>query len=333
MVLEPLGIAVLGAYEGVEGRLSGEVLRRSFGEIVPIHPNSGPLPQAGERAMSYLEEAASTAGVVGFSLADVLLVVTTQQVEPIVAAVLGPVLADLCEIVWAYECDVLLLSRRPSRLRIIGDMVLAKTPVPPHRVIGMHRYRVGEKYPFRDAANRIDDPKTTAAVGAALCVQAEGRLRNFTLWTGRLQMRSTARFIGKMDNDGQIRDENVLLHNLDLDGPPAQDVRFTMPFQTLTQLGFRQLPLARWTATPLYVMEFANPDDAQRMELPLMVTVARHEIDPDAADTEALREAFTVDEVKDPSGDSMRPGNVRLRLQTIDDQDGYWRDTGRLVMG
>ena len=47
-------------------------------------------------------------------------------------------------------------------------MVLAKAPVAPHRIIGMHRYRVGDKYPFRDAANRIEDPKTTAAVGAAL---------------------------------------------------------------------------------------------------------------------------------------------------------------------
>ncbi len=319
MVLEPLGIAALRAYEGVEGRATGEVLRSTVDALV-------------QASGAYLEELAADAGAPGFRVAEVELTVMTEQIEPVVRAVLGPVLADLCEVVWAYECDVLLLSGRPSRLRVIGDMVLAKTPVPPHRIIGMHRYRVGEKYPFRDAANRIEDPKTTAAVGAALCVQAEGRLRNFTLRTGKLQMRSTARFIGKMDNNGQIREENVLLRNLDLDGPPAQDVRFTMPFQTLTQLGFRQLPLARWTATPLYVMEFANPDDAQRMELPLMVTVARHEIDPEAADAETLREAFTVDEVKDAAGDLKRPGDVRLRLQTIDDQDGYWRDTGRLVI-
>ncbi len=211
-------------------------------------------------------------------------------------------------------------------------MVLAKAPVAPHRIVGMHRYRVGEKYPFRDAANRIDDPKTTAAVGAALCVQAEGRLRNFMLRTGKLSMRSTARYIGKMDNNGQIREENVVLRNLDLDGPPAQDVAFKIAFQTVTQLGFRQLPIARWTATPLYLMEFANPDDAHRMDLPLTVTIARREIDPDALEAEMQRETFVVDEVTDASGATQRNGDVRLRLQTIDDQDGYWRDIGRLVI-
>ena len=325
-VLEPLGIAILAAYEAVEGRASGEVLRATVGTLLAAELG------ANWRAAEYLEQAATAAGGTGFRVADVALSVGTHQVEPVVASILGPVLADLCEAVWAYDCDALLLSGRPSRLRIVGDMVLAKAPVPPHRIVGMHRYRVGDKYPFRDAANRIDDPKTTVAVGAALCVQAEGRLRNFMLRTGRLTMKSTARYIGRMDNNGQIRAENVLLHNVDLDGPPAQDVSFKVQFQTVTRLGFRQLPIARWTATPLYVMEFANPDDAQRMELPLTVTVARREIDPDTPEAEMQRETFIVDEVSDASGAGLRTSDVRLRLQTIDDQDGYWRDTGRLVI-
>ena len=326
MVLERLGIAVLRAYEGVEGRATGIVLDATVGEVL------GSDLAGSARALDYLEAAAAAAGAAGFRVAAVPLSVGTAAIEPAVSAVLSTVLADLCEVVWAYDCDVLLLSGRPSRLRIVGDMVLGKAPVPPHRIVGMHRYRVGEKYPFRDAANRIDDPKTTAAVGAALCVQAEGRLRNFMLRTGRLAMRSTARYIGKMDNSGQIREENVLLRNLDLDGPPAQDVGFTMDFQTVAMLGFRQLPIARWTATPLYVMEFANPDNANRMELPLRVTVKRSEIDPDAKDAEILRETFVVDGIVDAAGDTKQTSDVRLRLQTTDDPDGYWRDTGRLVI-
>ena len=326
MVLEPLGIAVLGAYEAIEGRAAGEVLGGTVAHVLGDR-----LREAGA-APDYIEQAASAAGAVGFRVGDVVLAITTQQIEPVIASVLGQVLADLCEVVWSYDCDVLLLSGRPSRLRAVGDIVLAKAPVPPHRIIGMHRYRVGEKYPFRDAANRIDDPKTTVAVGAALCVQAEGRLRNFMMQTGKLSMRSTARYIGKMDNSGQIRTENVLLSNLDLDGPPADDTSFKVPFRTVSHLGFRQLPIERWTATPLYVMEFANPDDAQRLELPLTVTVGRRSIDPDEAEAEKERETFTVEEVQDASGATQRNDAVRLRLQTIDDQDGYWRDTGRLKL-
>ena len=323
MVLEPAGLAVLRAYEQIEGRQSGEVLRASIGDIL------GADLAGAARALRYLEAAAENAGARGFRMQDVVVAADTRRIEPVIISVLGPMLADLCEVVWCYDCDVLLLSGRPSRLRAVTDIVLAKTPVPPHRIIGMHRYRVGDKYPFRDAANRIDDPKTTAAVGAALSVLAEGRLRNFTLRTRALAMRSTARIIGRMDNNGQIRAANELLTNLDLDGPPAQDVTFTVQFQNTTQIGFRQLPIERWAATPLYLMEFTNPENAQSFDLPLRVTVRRQEGDSENEDP-ALRETFRVEEIEDASGDRQPERVVRLRLQTIDDQDGYWRDTGRL---
>ncbi len=327
MVMEPLGIAVLGAYEQLQGRRGGVLIHDTVAGVL----GEVPVTRA-ERAIAYLEAAAQAAGATGFKVGAVMLDVQSRQVEPVIAAVLAPMLADLCEVVWQYDCDVLLLSGRPSRLRMVNDIVLAKTPVPPHRIIGMHQYRVGEKYPFRDAANRIDDPKTTVAVGAALCVQAEGRLRNFLLRASKLSMRSTARYIGKMDINGQIREESVLLSNLDLDGEAANDVGFSMAFQTVTQLGFRQLPLARWTATPLYVMEFSNPDTAARMALPLKVTVRRADIDPDSELDQAGRETFKVEAVEDATGASNHPNDVRLRLQTMDDGDGYWRDTGRLAI-
>ncbi|MDR3519061.1 MAG: virulence factor SrfB [Azospirillaceae bacterium] len=322
-VLEPIGIALLAAYERIEGRQTGEALRATVGQILGVDQ------VAVARALGYIEAAARDAGATGFAMTDVEIVADTRQIEPVVTAVLGPMLADLCEVVWTYDCDALLLSGRPSRLRVITDIVLSKSPVPPHRVISMNRYRVGDKYPFRDAGNRIDDPKTTVVVGAALSVLAEGRLRNFTLRTRALTLRSTARVIGRADNNGQIRKVNELLGNLDLDGPPAPDVVFTMPFETTTQIAFRQLPLERWPATPLYVMEFANPENAQRFELPLKVTVRRKEADSENEDP-ALRETFQVEEVEDASGDRQPERVVRLRLQTIDDQDGYWRDTGRL---
>ena len=333
-VLEPIGLAVLHAYENVEDRTAGEILRCRIGEKIDTNSVA--------RALAYFDEAVAAAGVEGFHVADIEIVGDTRRIEPVVSSVLGPVLADLCEVVWAYDCDVLLLSGRPSRLRVVTDIVLAKAPVPTQRVIGMHRYRVGERYPFRDAANRIRDPKTTAAVGAALSVQAEGRLRNFTLRTRSLSMRSTARIIGKMFNDGQIADANVLLTDLDLDTPPTEDSGFVLDFQSVTMIGFRQLPLERWTATPLYIMEFANPDNARSFDLPLKVKVRRErpkgparggpnrEVeDPDFEQ----RETFVIDEVADRDGAPQPNAVVRLRLQTTDTQEGYWRDTGRLSFG
>jgi hypothetical protein len=329
-VLEPAGLAIIHAYEQVSGRTTGEVLRKSIGAIV------GQARPEALRAIEFFEAEAGKAGARDFRVADTVIVAESNRIEALTRAVLGPVLADLCEAVWSLDCDVLLLSGRPSRMRVVADIVDAKAPVPVHNIIRMHRYRVGNAYPFRDAQNRIDDPKTTAAVGAALSVQAEGRLHNFLLRTRDLRLRSTARFIGKMANDGQIRDENVLLENLDLDGPAREDTRFTIPFQAITQLGFRQLPLARWTATPLYVMEFAVPDNAPMLPLPLRVTVERRQLPagggPGGNDAE-LHEMFQISEILDAQGDPVKPNVVTLRLQTMGSQEGYWRDTGRLAIG
>jgi hypothetical protein len=327
-VLEPVGLAVLSAYERLE-RGAEETIRTTIGNI--LSDQEVPL----DRLARHLEQAAFAAGAPAFRVAEVEIAVDTRRLETVIQSVLGRVLGDLCEVVWHYDCDVLLLSGRPSRLRAVSDIVLAKLPVPPHRIVGMHHYRVGDCYPFRDASNRIDDPKTTAAVGAMLCVQAEGRLRNFMLRASEFSMRSTVRIIGRMDNDGQIRDENILLPDADLDGPARRDA-FTVRFQAATQLGFRQLPIARWTATPLYMMEFANPDTAPRFALPLRVTVRRAEEEPDAPDAaraEAAREQFRVEEIEDATGARLSDRDVALRLQTIDDQAGYWRDTGRIALG
>lgn len=319
-VLEPLGTAVLSAYE----RAPDETIGRTIADII------GEAAQT-ERAFGYLERAAAVAGASGFQLGDVTISVAGRQVATLVKSVLDPVLADLCEVVWHYGCDVLLLSGRPSRLAAVMDTVVAKMPVPAHRVIGMHRYRVGSQYPFRDASNRIEDPKTTAVVGAALCVQAEGRLRNFVLRTRDLKMRSTARYLGKMSNDGQIRRENVLL-DVDLDGPVQDDVGFEVQLSTTTMIGFRQLEAERWSATPLYVMEFADPANAKKLDLPLKVRVRRRER-VDDNDDPTLHEDFRHDEVEDAAGMRQHERVVRLRLQTMMDQDGYWRDTGRLSVG
>jgi len=97
-------------------------------------------------------------------------------------------------------------------------------------------------------------------------------------------------------------------------------------------IGFRQLPIARWTATPLYMMEFTNPDTVHRLALPLKVTVQRRREDPDSARYEAAREQFQVEDIEDATGSRLSNRDVTLRLQTMDDQEGYWRDTGRISM-
>jgi hypothetical protein len=170
-----------------------------------------------------------------------------------------------------------------------------------------------------------------------LCALAEGRLEGFLLRTSRLGMRSTARFLGRMELSGQILRRNVLVQERDRaleagGGTAPRDVEFTMQFRAPVFLGFRQLDLERWPATRLYALEYANPDSVPRLKLPLTLTVRRAEIDPEAADAEVKRETFEVAEVVDAEGDTLRRTEVSLRLQTEKSEAGYWRDTGALAV-
>jgi len=325
-VLEPTGLAILHGYEKIDERAAGEFLREKLATILHGRDVAAPL--------RYFEQQAVRAGAAGFQLLEVEMAAAAGSVDAIVQAALGQVIADLCEVVYAFDCDWLLLSGRPSRLRAIFDMMLAKMPVPPHRIVGMHRYRAGSWYPFRDSAGRVDDPKTTAAVGAMLCAVAEGRLESFLMRTSRLAMRSTAKYLGRMEISGQILRQNVLLQDPDAalsKAPgPSQDVKFSVEFRAPVFLGFRQLDLERWTASRLYILEYANPDNVPRLKLPLKLAIQRAEIDPESADAEELREDFTIDEILDAEGDPQHRGIVRLRLQTERSEAGYWRDTGAL---
>ena len=332
-VLEPIGLAIIHAYEGVTERAADEILRDSVEKLLEGRETAGPV--------AYIEQQARRAGALQFRLKDVEIVATARRVDAVIQAALGPVIADMCEAVYSFDCDWLLLSGRPSRLRAVTDLVLAKMPVPPHRIVGLHHYAAGSWYPFRDASGRIEDPKTTAAVGAMLCAMAEGRLEGFLMRTTSLTMTSTARFLGKMELSGQILNANVMLNDPDRDSAPSTDgeedeVKFTMSFRAPVSLGFRQLPLERWPASKLYVLEYGNPDNVPKLKLPLTLTVRRSDINAEQTNSrtsvEELREEFKIAEIVDAEGDRQLDSLVVMRLQTEQSEAGYWRDTGTLAV-
>ena len=323
-VTVPIGLSMLHAYESARSFSEDPPYSKPYGEFFPA---DGRPPQ---RIVDYLERAADEHGAHGFALDQIAFEIDLSALGHTVRAVIGEVLADLCEAIYALDCDLLLLSGRPSRLPAVQEAVLAHLPVSPDRVVPMHQYRVGLWYPFRDVNARIDDPKTTAAVGGMLCALAEGQIEGFLVRASRLKMRSTARFIGEMEISGQIKRERVLFADVDLEARPNGDAEMrSLSFYAPMFIGFRQLPIERWPATPLYHLEFANPASAARMRLPLTVTLERAAAEEGQ---EERREDFRVLEIEDAEGSTMRPTDVVLRLQTLKSEAGYWLDTGILAV-
>ncbi|MCB9960308.1 MAG: virulence factor SrfB [Rhodospirillaceae bacterium] len=324
-VCMPIALALLHAYEGA----------KPYGDQVPFDMPFEDFftldTWPPKRITDYVERKAQEAGSDGFRVKDVTFTVNFDALAQEVQNVMRATLFDLCEVVYTLDCDILLISGRPSRLPAIQDAILALMPVSPNRIVRMHHYRVGHWYPFSDSLARIDDPKTTAVVGGMLCALSEGQIEGFLLRASQFTLKSTARYIGEMEISGQIKTERVLFSDIDLEARATADQSAAMRFYAPSFIGFRQLPVERWTATPLYYLELTNPQMAPRLSLPLTVTLERAEVEAEGTD-EAKKEDFKIVEVEDAQGEARPKSLLQLRLQTLKSEAGYWLDTGILTL-
>ncbi|MEM9551117.1 MAG: virulence factor SrfB [Pseudomonadota bacterium] len=290
----------------------------------------------GDGIIGYIQEAARSVGADSWRFADVVISTTREEVDAISREVFQKVLGNMCEVIDHLGVDLVLLTGRPSRLPAVRSIVEEMLVVPPHRLISMHTYKTGRWYPFRDPiTQRIGDPKSTVAVGGMLIALSENRIPNFKVVTGAFQMRSTARFIGEMDSNGQIVSERVLF--TDADNAQASGGGETAMVNVFSpvHIGSRQLSLERWTTTPLYRLDFAN-SDAQRRPAPIQVELIKAEYDDNEENQdseaklrrEAMQEAFQIGEVTDGEGDAMKVSDMVLALHTLGFEDDYWLDTG-----
>ncbi|MEO0991352.1 MAG: virulence factor SrfB, partial [Pseudomonadota bacterium] len=340
--LVPLAISLLEYCESAD---EFEVFNLRAQEVLGLAPSvdsEGEAPQTPvedrfpAELKAYIEGAAADLGAVDWRLTDLTVSASREDVDAISREVFQKVLGNMGEVIQHLGVDVLLLTGRPSRLPAVRSIIEELMVVPPHRLISMHQYVTGQWYPFRDPiTQRIGDPKSTVAVGGMLIALAETRIPNFKVSAEAFRMRSTARFIGEMDTNEQIPGNRVIFSDLDLDADSGTGQIATVQMFAPMQIGSRQLPLERWTTTPLFRLDFANAS-AQRRPAPIRVTLERAEFDDDDENQtsenvlkrESLREAFEITEVEDGQGDGMKPSDITLRLQTLGFQDEYWLDTG-----
>jgi len=325
-VLAPLAVAALESCEHAD---EFDKLEISAAAVLGTRSDSEGVTELAVPAdlLAYLQDSAAEAGAEGWQLVGFQLRFCRSDIDICVENVLGKALRDLGEAIDHLGVDVLLLTGRPSRLPKVRAMIREMMLVAPDRLISMHRYQVGQWYPFRNpVTNEISDPKTTVAAGGMLCALSNGRIVNFRLATDSLQMLSTARFVGVMDNDGRIPDKKVIFRDELQD---EAELRLHNP----VHVGFRQLPRERWTTTPLYRLDFADEKVTERG--PLKVTLRRRESDADQSSqpeevlrAEAAKEAFVVENVEDSAGHPCRKDDVRLRLHLLGAEDAYWLDTG-----
>ena len=329
-VLVPIALALLAEYEACDMQRGAVTWEKSFTSFF-VHEK---LPPG---LVEFFNQEIERLGARGFDLAAVPFMFASNDVHLTVQNEIGRVIEDLSEVLKMYDCDILLLTGRTSCYPAVQQAFRAHLPLPPHAIIALNKYRVDRWYPFRGADGRIPDPKTTVVVGAMLCALAEGYTEAFRFQSHLLKASSTARYIGDIDTGGRIL--TTLFSRIDLDDPKEAELDAMFDFHGLIYLGFRQLQVTRWPATPLFRLEYESAQAAEdgRGRTPYRVKLTfkrgeKVEEAPRKGRTVNDREegVFKIEEVETKDGNPVRRQDLALRLQTLKDREGYWLDTGNL---
>jgi hypothetical protein len=337
-ILMPAGLALLHRYEGFDPLQGADIVTLPLRELLPSdsHPH--------QRAIDYFNTGVrkATGSAQSFDVMNVPIEIDLERLHAQAVSSdsdLHGALKSLAEMVGQYKCDVLLLTGRPSRLPAIPELLRSLMPVTPDRIIPLHNYRAGTWYPFH-RHGRIHDPKTTAAVGAMICVLAAGRLPNFNLLASRFDLKSTMRYFGRLDERNLISVDDVYFADLDLDNPDFQLPNKPLPMAGPTRLGFRQLASPRWLGAPLYSLTYREDARQELHEHVLLVTLEKDRAGGDrrakaARDIGNDRFRIARIAIREPDGKEGRNVSrdmLQLRLNTLNDPRdgaaGYWMDTG-----
>ncbi len=330
-IAAPVAIALLSEYESFDELDPASPEERT---VRSFFPHDEPPPAA---LCAAIERSVREAGAdETFCLLDLPVMVDMVDVDRVVRSLITDMLRALMEVVCRYNVDLTLLSGRPSRFPAIKKIITECGAVAPHRIIAMHEFRVGQWYPFRSRDARITDPKTTAAVGAMICLLAEGHMANFNFRSDRLVARSVARYLGRIETSNRLQAQDVYYSDLDLENPDWAMPEESFEFRGPMSLGVRQFPNEWWPATLLYNIDYE--DEAARVRLqpqtPLSVQLKRERMQrvsgaPQGQVVE-VNDRLIIDRLESARG-SVRRQSLLMRLQTMRNRDGYWLDTGILI--
>ncbi len=323
----PLAQAVLEQYENWDPLDSHSEINALFGELVPQKPASSVL------AFVNGEIQRTLGGDSRFDLLEVPLVVSMAQLHGEFLQhrmAIIPALRAMCEVVSLYQCDVLLLTGRPSRFPGIQALVRHLQPLPGSRILSLEGYHTSDWYPF-NKQGRIDNPKSTAAVGAMLCLLAlDLRLSSFWFRAGDFEPYSTIRYLGVLDETSALSDDNLCYSEIDLDSNSfALDRKSSFRIRGNVCLGFRQLENDRWPASPLYSLSIVDPTLARQIagESVLRIKLA---VQPGPANLGPER--LVLSDARMDDGTRVPLEQLSLKLNTLSATGNanaqYWIDSG-----
>lgn len=278
----------------------------------------------------------------GFSLEDMVWKFNKEFVADVVTRAFEPLLKKIATIMYAYNCDIVLLSGRPSSLSPIRDIFLKYYSVSPNRLILLNNYFVGHWYPFSNNTGYIANPKTIVAMGALIGYYATtlANLDCFVIDKSKLdeKLKSVINFI-EASREGQ---------SIGYFLTPDKNMGELMVSSIPTTLNVRQIGIDSYPSRKLYIIDFNrfkiadrirrraiqdgnSLSDAQvmakvkdiiddlKLRMPFRLTIEREEDD---------KETLHITTIIDKQGNDLVDNNIEVNIQSLGTGERYWLDTG-----
>lgn len=277
-----------------------------------------------------------------FDIEDLEWEFNKASVSDVISRAFEPLLKKIATIMYSYNCDIVLLSGRPSSLSPIRNIFLKYYSVSPNRLILLNNYYVGHWYPFSNNTGYIANAKTIVAMGALVGYYATslGNLDRFLIDKSKLDtnLKSVINYI-EASREGQPIEYFIT---------PEKSIGELMVSSLPTTLNVRQICLESYPSRELYVIDFnqyrmsdrvrnrAIQDgsplsdaqvmakvkdlvDALRMRMPFQLSIERDEDD---------KEKLTITSITDKNGNDLADSNIEINIQSLGADERYWLDTG-----
>lgn len=235
------------------------------------------------------------------------------EIADIVKSTMEPLMRQLSEVLYRYNCDVLLLAGRPTTLDAITDLFVKYVPVPLHNQIRVNEYRVGQWFPFADGQGYLYDQKATVAVGAMVGFLASQKgFNGITLDMSEMikRMESNVNYIGMYNSERQQIKKSFL--------SPEKSSATIEVSEFPAFIGCRQYDSQQYQARPI----FALYNRSHHSTLRIMLSRSYFE----------NKEVIFIEEVSDMHGNSLNRNSVELVQQSLVNDGRYWLDKGEFEL-
>lgn len=248
----------------------------------------------------------------GFRFEDLKWRYNPDRMADIVKSTMEKLMKQISVMLYAHNCDIIVLSGRPTSIDAITELFVKYLPVTPDRLVRLNEYRVGQWFPLADPQGYFYDQKAVVAVGAMV-----GHLASTKGFNGMVMQfddmakhfRSTANYIGLFKGD---RISTTIL-------TPKKSSETLSLTVFPTFFGCRQFDTPHYDGRPVYALY----NNSGRRSL--RVTISRDFMD----DPEKL----ILEDATDQNGDQVPLSQIEFIGQSIINDGQHWLDKGEFELG